>query len=156
MLNLKNFKILLFITVTLFVLTSCNKDDNPGTGTVKAKINGSSITFKNITAIKASELITISAENNKKDKSLSFTIPGKISEGTYDLSDDNDAILIIYENGNSETGGYFATSGELKITNHDKNKNKLEGSFHFKGENFAGNSVEVTDGKLDIKYTEAK
>ena len=156
--TLKKINFLLLITVVLFALSSCNKK-NPGnsdfgSGTVKAKIDGTSITFKNVTAAKAIGLITISATDNN-NKSLTFTMPDNISEGTYDLSNDDVQILILYQNENSESGGYFSISGELKITKHNEGSNKLDATFNFKGEDFNNSSVNVTDGSIDIKYDEA-
>lgn len=152
---MKNLKVLLFITAILFAFTSCNKDDEPGSGTVKAKIDGTSITFKNVNAASAMSTIAITADSDNKDKTLSFLMPGDIAEGTYDLSDDNTQIVIMYEDGNAENGAYFATAGELKVNKHDKGSNKLEGTFHFTGTNFAS-TVDVTGGEFDVKYDEAK
>ena len=153
--TLKRFNYLLVITAFLFAFTSCNNDDDPGSGTVKAKIDGTSITFKSVEAAKALNTIAITADNDNQYKSLSCLMPGDIAEGTYDLADENTAILITYENENIENGGYFSTAGEIKITKHDKGKNKIEGTFYFTGDNFVS-TVSVTDGEFNVKYNEAK
>ncbi len=156
--TLKKMRFLLLVTVVLFALSSCNKKDsgpgNFGSGTVKAKIDGTSVTFKNVTATKGIGLISISAID-KDDNSLSFTMPADITEGTYNLSDENNEIVMIYDTKNSDNGSYFSVSGEMKITKHNKNSNKLQATFNFTGENFNSSAVNITDGNIDVKYEEA-
>ena len=126
---------------------------------MSAKIDGTSIKFNNVSAAKDNEGIGVIGYNDSKDKSIVFGLPYDISEGTYelgDLGDDSTAVLVMYVEGSGDDGiGYLATSGELKITKHNKSSNTIKGTFHFEGSNFVS-TINVTDGEFDVKYDEAK
>lgn len=138
---------LLLITFSLFLFSSCSKDDEAGTSSLlcslEAKIDGSdwcgSANFT-ITDLGIAGVITsIGAGNTDMDGLTLQFMDNKT--GTYDLSGSLASFT------KSATTVYQSTSGTLTISQFENEV--ISGTFNFEAEAQDGSTVTVSSGKFE-------
>lgn len=94
-------------------------------------------------------VISIQA-SDMDEAGFQFMLPDKIAVGSHELSYDTaDTIQCLYDSG--EDSGE-PKSGTLRITLHDRQTKRIEGSFSFKGEFSEGGAFSVSDGSFALSY----
>lgn len=166
--NLKKF-MLLVMTVIMVSITSCNKDDDGGSGgdaasgTITAKVNGSQFTslevttFANLTT--GGGQTTLILQGNTSSQGISFVVNGYNGVGSYEISDDNVFIVATYiepnisDPQNSQTwSAPFQDSGivgELSIS--EETDTNIQGTFSFTAKNSNdGSTKNITEGSFNV------
>lgn len=166
---MRNFRqfMLLIMTVSLVTLTGCKSDDdggdggNAGSGTITAKVDGTTITTLDLTSIAtlaAGNLII--QGNDANGRSFVITIFGYSGEGTYDFDGSNIAILNTANyieadasnpmNTQTWSAPFDATfAGSVSISS--ETDDNVQGTFEFTGQNANDNSQKViTDGSFNL------
>lgn len=164
---------LLFILPLLCILTAaaCKKDDLPkatqtGENTMAAKLNGKAWVKKACascigggTALRVNyedrSFFGISGEDRDQNITITLVVPVLKKVGTYNLSSRETNFARLYNNNNNIN--YFSSNnnmGKITITKINLAEQIISGTFEFtaEDENNPANTVEVTDGRFDIKY----
>ena len=165
------FTLLLLAIITVFSYTSCQKEvsgevdssSNPssGTGTFKAKINGSQWTAtKHVGAFRLAGMISIAGISIDKKYMSIILIDSGVHR--YVLSDEpiNNGLLIDSSEANpsnyASLWGDYTTqpAGEVNITSIDTDKKTMSGTFFFKLYNESGVAQKtITEGSFTVPYT---
>jgi len=128
-------------------LSSCSKkDDNNGDPFyIKAKINGQSYYTADVGASSneyTASVSQMSFDGNEPFIMISF--PAEITVGTYNLSDDVFGDCQSYYQDGS--GYYPINNGSITITEYDKTKGLIKGTFQFTVGGFT-----ITDGEFSAQ-----
>ncbi len=121
--------------------------------TFKVKMNDVDFVPNYINGINIAGKISIVARKGNVEN-LGFSLSSTISPGTYEISSfisDNQAIY--NRNNNPDGSGIFSSDGTLIITNHDKNKKIIVGTFNLVAKSFfSPEKVNFTQGSFTIYY----
>ena len=160
--------LLLFLTATTTILSSCSPDVEPldpsvtvpgpvVNGQLKVDIDGQTFVATNVQAVVNSTAIAISGLRSGNNDFLQITLPAPLNEvGTYTWTDataNNTVLGLIYSNSSSEAfvtapnNGDFAEFPEytdtatITVSNIDTQNKTISGTFQFTGARFddAGN-----------------
>ncbi len=160
--NLKNLAYCLLWLVAVLGLNACggttdvvSPTSNNSAITMTAKINGESLTSKEVVA---SNLKRISGGSTSNDKFITasigivrlFELPFD-GVGSYKItnSDILGNVIFVDKQGNTFTG--YSTSGTLTIT--EFNNKKFKGTFNFSASDIrTGDITNVTDGVFDYNF----
>ncbi|HBS85387.1 MAG: hypothetical protein A2W91_16395 [Bacteroidetes bacterium GWF2_38_335] len=113
---------------------------------MSCKIDG---TVFNPTTISGTDMIVLNGTNGTT--TVGLAMPATVTAGTYSLTSIGD-YRGIYSVGS--TINYSSTSGTLVVTSHDSTTRRIEGTFTFVANNFAGTgtNVNITEGSFAITY----
>ncbi len=121
--------------------------------TFDVKMNGVNFEPTYINGISSQGKINIVARKGNVEN-IGFTLVSSITPGTYDISSfvsDNQAVY--NRNNNPDGSGIFGADGTLIITNHDKSKKIIVGTFDLvAGSFFSTEKVNFTRGSFTIYY----
>jgi hypothetical protein len=112
----------------------------------KAKIDGDLTNFGVINAMPLGEQIALVGANT--GESIDIRVPVGVEPGTYEISEDFENGIYAMYMSLGEMNGYGGVSGTLIITSSDETA--IEGTFEFVGEDFDGNTIEITDGEFHV------
>lgn len=172
---MKNLKQLTKISILsiLFVLASCSKDSDGGSGsaasgTITGKVNGTTVTsttqLTTATQVSAGSTSTLIMQGTNNDgKGFQFNINGFDGVGSYEFGGDN----IVFVNGSYVEGNalnpldtqiwsapYDDTTVRGQITFTNVTSSKVQGTFEFTCKNANDNSVkEITNGSFNVNLT---
>lgn len=173
--TLKQF-MLFVLVITSVSFISCSNDDDGGdpntgggaaSGTISAKIDGSSFTSLEMTSIAtkatAGGQTTLTIQGNTQSQAFNLIINGYDGVGTYVLSDDNVFRIASYiepnvsNPANSQTwSAPFQDSGvvgEIKIS--EETDSNIKGTFNFTGKNTNDDTTKnITDGAFNLSVQE--
>ena len=137
---MKIFKIILFLAFSILV-ASCSSDDNddnnlqPVTQPFFVEINGEAFEETRLLAqpnIAQNTMLITAIDAQGKDIVLGFT--GDLKSGTEFKtalqSNGEDIFVPVFD---TDTGGFFATSGSLILISHDETSKTMTGRFSFSG-----------------------
>ena len=163
---------LFLMCFSLITLSSCSNDDDGGddgggaaaSGTITAKINGSSFTSLEMTsfanATSGGGQTTLVMQGNTQSQAISMIINGYDGVGTYQLSDDNVFRTASYVEPNISDPMNTQTwnapyqdsgvIGEIKIS--EETDTHVKGTFNFTCKNANdGSTKSVTEGAFNLK-----
>ncbi|WP_250434651.1 DUF6252 family protein [Hanstruepera flava] len=165
-------QIMLFAMVLgAFSFSSCSSDDdggNPadttaGSGTITAKIDGSSFTSLEMTSIAnkvtAGGQSTLVIQGNTQSQAFQFTINAYDGVGTYEFTDANVFRIASYIEPNVSNPANTQTwsapyensgvAGEISIS--EETDSNIKGTFFFTGKNSNDNSTKsITEGSFNL------
>ncbi|MDA9554937.1 DUF6252 family protein [Pelobium sp.] len=160
----KPFTFSLLICFLLFTGMQCKKttdtnkqevlptETQTGAGTFGCLVNGQvwlpkgKFPYSGLTANIQFNILSIGA--SKSTEAIGLGVRNVLDVGTYDLSlAENETEYII------DSQIYKRTEGFLTITKYDKSNQIISGRFWFSAKNSTGETVAITDGRFDIKYT---
>lgn len=139
------------LILSLFTLTSCSDDNSAdqdaGSGTMTATINGQNWEGVEVQAIYENGVFTIAGSDVVPGNTQQINISGMLSsEGTYQIRLIG-GIMGIYTSATSPTdvNPNLGTTGELVI--EELSNGRTSGSFQFSGQGF-----NVTEGEFSISF----
>jgi len=152
--------ILGFVLISAIVISGCNKDndDNPTTpsnGSLTLKHGGSAWSASmSVQAVNTNGVLNITGSDSKANQAA-VTIFQPNGAGTYTIGTlSNPGNSGRWTQGINQTDTYTASSvlgtGEITIT--ELTATKAKGSFYFTAYNTEQNTVQVTEGKFDVKF----
>lgn len=169
--TLKNIS-LLIMCFSLITFSSCSNDDDGGdgggdqgaaSGTITAKINGTSFTSLEMTStattVTGGGQTTLTMQGNTQTQAINMIINGYDGVGTYEISDDNVFRIASYIEPNASNPANSQTwsapyqdsgvIGEIKIS--EETASNIKGTFHFTGKNSNDDSTKnVTEGSFNL------
>lgn len=145
-----------FIAATL-LLTACNNGDEGETPTyyMEAKVDGATFEAEGstLTGQAAFGEVVLSGFEFGTTESITLNLQENLEAGGYNMSGNvSDVVSAAYYPGGVGSNTFGDISGELIISDYDTVANTIKGSFNFVGEDINGVTVNVTDGKLFMKY----
>ncbi len=123
---------------------------NPNPDTTKyfrAKVNGTMINFANVIGFNLMDTYRLAGTNI--DNSMSISVPQTITVGTYPLGEDLTGVTAGYIPGSGQDAYYSIDGGSIVITS--VSNGWIKGKFAFTGENFDGETVNVTEGSFNVQ-----
>ncbi len=157
----KYLALLSTLLISFITFSSCTKDDSNDVkeSIITLKAEGKKLTFKEFNIKHEYGIISLNAVNHDAKRFVGLLCPDDITKGTYDLSDDDNGIILSYGTDSTvvtidSTFLVISTSGELKITENNTSGKRLKGTFYFTGEGFSDEPMSITDGEFDIYYGE--
>ena len=141
--NFWSWVILLSLSVGF---SSCSKD-NSDTFYIKAKVNGKNYSAGVGTSVGTSlsgvDRVSVSGISLNNDPIIMISFPIDITVGTYDISDDiwyGDYQATYWDSSDNQ---YPSNSGSITITEYDKTKGLIKGTFQFTVDGYT-----ITDGEF--------
>jgi hypothetical protein len=137
-------KLLLMLLAAAFVgtLSSCSKDDDGPSTVFTAEIDGDEFEVDDIFGyVDGDDVWVYGVDDDDNSIDIYFTTDDVEEGDTYDV-EDGDVTMIYYGEDGDEA--YWAASGELDVTK--LSETRFEATFEFEGDDFSGNTVDVTDG----------
>ncbi len=102
--------------------------------------------YSGLTATIQFNILSIGA--SKSNEAIGLGVRNVLDVGTYNLSlAENEAEYII------DSKIFKRTEGILTITKFDKKNQIISGKFWFTAKSDAGETIYITDGRFDVKYT---
>ncbi|WP_179009181.1 DUF6252 family protein [Winogradskyella forsetii] len=151
------------VLVLLILMVSCSSEDdssnnqNPITEPFFVKINGEDFVPLQIEAVLTAGTINIEGINTEGvDVIIGFSSDfesGDVLNAGLFGTNGTDIFVPIYD---TDNGGFFATSGILTITAHNRDTNEISGRFNFSGPDpdDSTSTLNFTEGEFMVTYTE--
>jgi|SRR5690554_242274 len=173
---MKKYITQIILFTSLFLITSCNSDDNngnpdnggnPANGTFTAKIDG-----VDFTAVGVSGIDIITEPENPESRSLMIialddeegagqttthfhiTILNYAGQGVYDIIEEGNVLVTILKQEGNYNGNWSAPYGnqkvgEVRITSHVNTK--VKGNFELTAQSNVGETaITITEGKFEF------
>ncbi len=168
-----NKTILVLLAVVAISFTSCKKDDdgggggNAGSGTIAAKINGSSFSSMEVASratisTNGGSTTLILQGSDASGKGIFINMFNYDGVGTYEFSDSNVFLSATYvetnisnpQNTQTWTAPYDGSGviGQVKIS--EKTDTNIKGTFNFTGKNVNGEESlrNITEGSFNLNF----
>lgn len=119
----------------------------PTNNSISASINGVATSFVG-GGVQNQNLLGISGMNMNTMLGIGITMPADITVGTHAIGNTDTDVYITLYGQNIES--VESVSGTLTVT--AKTANSVKGTFSFTGEDWDGNTYQVTNGQFDVHY----
>jgi hypothetical protein len=135
-------------------ITDINGNSTTTKDTVKAIIDGKAWTAPVVSGM-AFNGIVISSSAQDMSRTLGFKLPEDVTVGTYKLDGMFSNCNGLYGEGTSvtETKNFFAGPGTLTVTEHNKSKKHIAGTFEFTASDLLTSETrQITKGYFSVTY----